>query len=224
MVKHKSRLLLMDGNKRAFSFEAFLNPRTKTTNWNQRAHNIYERQPEPSSSGTPYINFDSLPLKNFTLAAYHAEFERLTTSDTRNQQMTRNDGKLRSSPTKSGDPDYTIEFKEPPVPLVDSMAIYILGPHKGIRRQGMVRHALQAASWPQEAIHSIDGGFFKFLQACMFWLLQLFYAIECTFIGFQEHRSVTRDRNQVMMATLFHDEGKRPFLGDYSSSVSRTYI
>ena len=141
VVQLKPRLLMVDGNKKAFALLAFL---------------CGSQGASSSSSRLPLGREAGLEVN---LVACHAEFAQVSPKEIRKK---RESHRQRTSPDAEADWDNSdedsgdegingTEHELENEILHDSMLIATIGPHGRIRSEGPSRHALLAAAWPQDA-------------------------------------------------------------------------
>ena len=137
MYLHKARFLMSDGNKKAYSFDEFFKSSVQAGSASSRS------SASPFPFPAPYSSQQSLVQADFELAlvACHTEF-----------QQQRSDRAAEDTDEEEGAciTGREVELSPQKVVLHDSMVIMAVGPHHRIRSEGQARHALHAATWPQE--------------------------------------------------------------------------
>ena len=138
VIQFQARVFLAEGSFKAWSFKKKFEGYMPRMSWNQIKAGIRHAQ-----AG---LCFD--------IAASHVEFKQLTQEQTR---CYRSDLQMRGvKDIQLEKPGWEIMLDPGAVQLFDTQIIAIIGPHRTIRREGPIRHAVAAAAWPQ-AFEEIDG-------------------------------------------------------------------
>lgn len=144
-MRHKSRIFMADGHRKAYTFEGFLrggmsNPGGILTQFANVGASMNPASSRASGGNSAHVLA--------SMAAYHAEFAQHNEFNTRLQQK-----KNRQRQPSSLDIEVDakcVELKDNAEQIYDTMVIIVIGPHNGIRRQGAARHSVLGAAWPQD--------------------------------------------------------------------------